>query len=141
MPFYFILTTSAFLNWASEINTPITNASKKLLDKLKILSFVDKESKVMVVPDTDKSIRECADKEIWVYNLLRAFYDIETNASGDEINAIKNLALNKSRVFDKVIIINSSNAYQGEREIMNKENIEVMNEMKALFFVIRNCNL
>ncbi len=140
MAFYFILTTSCFLNWTSDLDSDLIKSSRKLFDKLKLLSLTDNESKVMVVKETDKCLNEIFEKDdLWAYKFVRTYYDIAQEVDGNEIDAVTSLANSKSETFDKVIIINCSNCYENKKEIAGNDKIEVMNEIKALTFIIKNC--
>lgn len=142
MSIYFIITTSAFLNWSSELDSTIIKATKKLFDNLRILTQMDTIHKVFVVKATDKYIQEkVGSGNIWAYNFIKAHYDVAPNSDGEEIEAVINLADKKSKLFDKVIIINGSNVYDEEPKIKSNEKIEVMREDGCLSFVIKNCNL
>lgn len=142
MSIYFIITTSAFLNWSSELDSTIIKATKKLFDKLRILTQIDTTHKVFVVQATDKSVQEkVGDDNLWAYNFIKAHYEIAPNSDGEEMEAVIDLADKKSKLFDKVIIINSSNAYDEEPKIKSNAKIEIMKEDSCLSFVIKNCNL
>ena len=142
MSFYFILTTSAFVNWSSDLDSDIIKATRKLFDKLKIISLMDKESRIVVVEETGNTIKNVLDtKELWVHEFVKEYYTIEQNTPGKEIEAVTNLALKKCELFDTVIIINGSNIYEEQKIIAQKQNILVMNELKALTYIIRNCSL
>ena len=145
MAYYFIITTSAFIEWSSSNNSDISNATRKLFDELKKLSSTDKENKVVVTECSNKCIREVmkaltGKEDSWAYKFLKEYYDPVNNYKEDEIGSVVSLAVKKANLFDKVIIINGSNIYDSEAELNGFDNIEVLNEKDALEFVVKIFN-
>lgn len=144
MAFYFIITTSAFIEWSSESDTETAIATRKLFDKLRLIASDDKENKVVVTQKTDdcikqviESLGEEAEENLWAYKFISSYYEVINNYKEGEIDSVIQLALKKYKLFDEVIIINGSNIYDGEEDITGIPNIKVMNEKDALNFVIK----
>ena len=140
--FCFILSSSSFLNWTSDLDTPISQATRKLFHYLKRLSSIGEDTEVVVVKETDEFLRKAySEDKSWAYNFIKKHYSIEENTDGNEINAITELAKKKSKVFDNVIIVNGTIPilYQDE-ELAKQSNIQILNELRAYSYVIRNCN-
>lgn len=134
MSYFFILTSSVFLNWLSELEYEIPKSAKKLLTELKQISSINKEVEVKVCQETDSFIKTMAAENLWIYKFVKAHYNIEQNSDGDEITAVVSLAKLKSKVFDEVIIVNGSNCYDLE-DIKQVSSIKVFNETKALDYI------
>lgn len=139
MSYYFLLTTSVFLNWASELNNPIQILTKRLLHRLKQFKEIHEDVYIEVVDETDKSIYEICKEmsKLEMYDIIKAHYKKADNSGGDEQTAVVNVARRASNFHQHVIIVNGSNAISPEN-FTDKENIKIMNEVDAYIFLIKN---